>query len=48
VHSGGAGVIIAGWGAGQDGKGQIKGFAVTLDHGERGNNYRGEGVGPSP
>jgi hypothetical protein len=45
--AGGAGLIIAGRGAGRgagrDGKAQIKGFTVTLDQGERGNNYRGEG-----
>jgi hypothetical protein len=41
-------MIIAGPGAGQDGKAQIKGLAVTLDQGERGNNFGGEGVGPSP
>jgi hypothetical protein len=41
-------MIIGGPGAGQDGKGQIKGLAVTLGQGGRGNNYGGEGVGPSP
>jgi hypothetical protein len=48
VQGGGAEMIIAVPGAGQGGKAQIKGLAVTLDQGERGNNYRGEGAGPSP
>ena len=44
----GGDMIIAGRGPARGGKAQIRGVAVTLDEGERGNTHEGERAGPSP